>query len=68
MEVSSPYATPFNYCEIRSTAGVMLLYLVDAISHSLQRELSGSIYSLSIISRPPAGAVDINYLRHVADR
>lgn len=45
----------------------MLPHLVDAVSHSLQRELSGSIHRLAVISWSPAGAVDVNNLGHVTD-
>lgn len=53
--------------EALSTAGVMHLYLVDTISHGLQRELPGSIHCLAVISWPPAGTVNVNNLGHVAD-
>lgn len=41
--------------------------LIDAISHSLQRELSRSVHCLAVISGSPAGTVDVDNLRHVAD-
>ena len=50
-----------------SAANVTLLYLVDSISHSLQRELSRSIHRLAVVGWSPAGTVDVNNLRHVAD-
>lgn len=43
-------------------------YLVDSISHSLQRELSRAVHCLAVICGAPAGTVDVNNLRHVADR
>lgn len=61
------FGTLSHYNETLSTAGVIMSYLIDAISHGLQRELSGSIHRLAVISWSPAGAVDVNNLGHVAD-
>lgn len=41
--------------------------LIDTISHGLQRELSGSVHRLAVVGGPPAGAVDVDELGHVAD-
>lgn len=43
------------------------LYLVHAISHGLERELSGSINCLPIVGGAPACTVDVYHLRHVTD-
>lgn len=42
-------------------------YLVHAIGHGLQRELPGPIHCLAVVCGAPAGAVDVDQLRHVAD-
>lgn len=62
------HLTACNY--VRSfvvTCETLSPHLIDAVSHRLQRELSRSIHRLAVISWPPAGAVDVNDLRHVAD-
>lgn len=42
-------------------------YLVDAVGHGLKCELAGAVHGLPVVSRAPAGTVDVDQLRHVAD-
>lgn len=42
-------------------------YLINTISHGLERELPGPVHRLAVIGGPPTGAVDVDELRHVAD-
>lgn len=59
--------THSNGADLKRKTPLLLSDLIDAIGHGLQRELPGPVHRLAVVGGPPAGAVDVDQLRHVAD-
>lgn len=67
MEILPPRFMQSTFTLQPSGQQLLPQYLVDAISHSLQRELSRPIHGLAVIRGSPAGTIDVNNLGHVAN-
>lgn len=65
--LSTTLSAPPPRCWTRASWQQERLYLVHTIGHRLERELSRPIHCLPIVCGAPAGAVDVDQLRHVAD-
>lgn len=53
--------------KLRPSTTCIHRYLVDAVGHGLKRQLARPVRRLAVVGGAPAGAVDVNDLRHVAD-